>query len=78
MELYYYLRFDLVNADHILKYNIFTIFLLGIPGQTSVILWSRLQIGRKTGNIEKVKTKKKKKTKNEAAQSEQDSDAKEN
>ena len=62
----------------LLKYNIFTIFLLGIPGQTSVILWSRLQIGRKTGNIEKVKTKKKKKTKNEAAQSEQDSDAKEN
>ena len=29
----------------LLKYNIWTIFLLGIPGQTSVVLWACLGIG---------------------------------
>ena len=41
----------------LLKYNIWTIFLLGIPGQTSVVLWACLGVGKpqKTPKIKPVK-----------------------
>ena len=41
----------------LLKYNIWTIFLLGIPGQTSVVLWACLGVGKsqKTPIIKPVK-----------------------
>ena len=41
----------------LLKYNIWTIFLLGIPGQTSVVLWACLGVGKpqKTPKINPVK-----------------------
>lgn len=41
----------------LLKYNIWTIFLLGIPGQTSVVLWACLGVGKpqKTSKIKPVK-----------------------
>ncbi len=42
----------------LLKYNIWTIFLLGIPGQTSVVLWACLGAGR-TKSTAKIKPVKK-------------------
>ena len=40
----------------LLKYNIWTIFLLGIPGQTSVVLWACLGIGGR--KLRKLKSQK--------------------
>lgn len=48
-KLYHNFRSDVVDLITfyvlLLKYNIWTIFLLGIPGQTSVVLWACLGIG---------------------------------
>lgn len=52
----------------LLQYNLLTIFLLGIPGQTSVILWSRLRLGRQNKLPSTTKSEKKKKDKQNTSQ----------